>query len=458
MNLNKINKTIEQKVIKFIKDNCLIENGDKILIALSGGSDSVFLINFLFKYKKKYNIELAAFHLNHLLRDESKSDQDFCENLCKNFGIPFFTKVENVKQFAKQKKLSIEEAGRILRYEALQDISLKYGFNKIATAHNLNDNSETVLLNLIKGKGISSISGIPIKYNNIIRPIICLSKTEIETYLKVNKIKFIKDLSNYCEDYERNYLRNRIVPLIENKLNNNFNYTIYQSSKILREYLNFTEKIINETYDKFVNVFENRIEIDLINFYKEEFFIKSEIIRKIFINELKLEPTFKNINSVLNLLNNQKGKIIRLKNNFKVIKENDRLVIIKFENKRYLSYKVEPGKSLSINNFEISIKKVNNVLFDKNKFIEYVDADKITGEIKIRNWQKGDKFVPLGCNGMKKISDFLTDSKVPSSKKDEILVMQDSEKIFYVVGLRIDDRVKITESSKNIYKIELTNA
>ena len=170
-------KNIEHKVIKFIDEKNLIEKKDRILIALSGGPDSVFLLHFLNKFKNKYKIELGALHLNHKLRGkEADKDEEFCRNICSKLKIEYFPVKRNVKAFAVKKKISFEEAGRELRYSVLESTALKNKFNKIATAHNSNDNAETILLNLIKGTGIRGISGIPVKRNNIIRPIINIAK------------------------------------------------------------------------------------------------------------------------------------------------------------------------------------------------------------------------------------------------------------------------------------------
>lgn len=457
MKSNSYNKTIEQKVIKFIKDYKLIESGDRILVALSGGSDSVFLLNFLNKYKKKYKIELAAFHLNHLLRKEAKSDQKLSEELCKKLNVPFHTTNKNVKHFAKKNKMSVEEAGRVLRYDLMKKIAVKYSYNKIATAHNLNDNSETVLLNLIKGKGLKAIAGIPIKQENIIRPIICLTKNEIENYLKQNEIEFVEDLSNLDETYERNYLRHKIVPQITEGINKNFYNTVFQTSRILSDYLEFTEKVIEAKYKEFVKTVIDGIEIDITNFNKESQFLKSEIIRRIILQELKLEPKFKKIEEIFSLINKQRGRKIKISNSYEVFREKDKIKFIRIVHSKPISIKLKVGREIFLNNKIIKLTKTQKVEFTNNHKIEFVNADKIVGDLFIQSWREGDKFVPLGSKGSKKISDFLTDTKVPSSKRKEILLIKDSEKIICVLGYRIDDRVKITNETKNIYKIEISN-
>ncbi len=168
----------EQKVIRFIQSQSLIKTGDKILIALSGGPDSVFLLYFLKKFANKFGIELGAFHLNHSLRKSADKEQKFCQKLSEELSINFYTSKADVKSYAKKNKISVEEAGRIIRYDVLNDCAEKNNYTKIATAHNADDNAETVLLNISKGTGIKGISGIPVVRENIIRPILCLRKSE----------------------------------------------------------------------------------------------------------------------------------------------------------------------------------------------------------------------------------------------------------------------------------------
>lgn len=451
------NKTIEQKVIKFIKEYNLIDVGDRILISLSGGADSVFLLNFLNKYKNKYKIELSAFHLNHLLRKESLSDQEFCSKICSRLRVPFYTAKKNVKLFSKKNKISIEEAGRTLRYRMLNELSDKYSFDKIATAHNLDDNAETVLLNLIKGKGLRAISGIPIKHEKIIRPILCLTKSEIEKYLEDNEIGYVKDFSNQSDIFERNYLRLKIVPELVNSLNENLNSTIFQTSKILEEFLGFFDKILDEKYKQSVSFINDNIILNLNSFSEENKIIKTEIIRRVLLQELKFEPTFKKITEILNLTNLQSGRKVKISDKYEVYKDNNSLRLSKIQKKNQVNTKIKIGKSYTIYDLTILVTKTKDIQLHKNPKIEIIDADKVIGRLHLRNWQQGDKFFPLGMKGSKKISDFLTDIKISSKIKENVLVLTDDEKILSVLGYRIDDRVRISNNSKNFYKIEIKN-
>lgn len=268
-------KKIEEKVFKLIDEKQLIEKNDKILIALSGGPDSVFLLYFLNKFKKKFSIELGALHVNHKLRGkDSDEDAKFCEKICKELKIPCYIISKNVRTFSSRKKISIEEAGREIRYSELKKNSKKNKYSKIATAHNSNDNAETVLLNLIKGTGFSGLAGIPVKRENIIRPILNLTRDEILYYLKENEIDFRIDESNFSNNYERNFLRNEIIPSLKENLNPSLENSIFNSSEIFRNFLLYINKK-NEEITKKIIVEKDKLTLPVNELKKsqDEFFL-----------------------------------------------------------------------------------------------------------------------------------------------------------------------------------------
>ena len=232
---------IEQKFLKFIDERTLVNPGEKILVGFSGGPDSVFLLHLLDKFKKRFRIELYALHINHSLRGkEAADDEKFCEEFCLKRKLKFFSVKKKVKSFSDKNKMSLEEGGRFLRYTEFERVLKQKNLDKIATAHNANDNTETVLLNLIKGTGLEGISGIPVKRDNIIRPILGFNKEEILSYLKKNDISYRIDKTNEESNYERNYLRNKIIPLIKQKLNPALDTAILNSSgnfKSIKEYI-----------------------------------------------------------------------------------------------------------------------------------------------------------------------------------------------------------------------------
>ncbi len=246
-------KTIEQEVINFIKRHQLLFGAKKILIGLSGGADSVFALHFFSKYQKKYGIEISAVHINHNLRGaEAERDENFCRNLCSKLHVEFSSVNVDVKIFAKKNKKSIEEAARILRYKKFKEISEQTNSDLIVTAHNNNDNTETVLLNIVNGSGLDGLSGIPVKRDIIIRPFLCVSKSDILSYLKNEKIKFVKDSSNQNIDFDRNYIRKRIIPNLKNNLNPSLDKVVLNSSEVLRNQKKLLDFFISNTFENMV--------------------------------------------------------------------------------------------------------------------------------------------------------------------------------------------------------------
>jgi tRNA(Ile)-lysidine synthase len=451
-----MNRSIEQKVLKFISANELIQSGDKILIALSGGPDSIFLLSFLIKFRNKFKIELGAFHLNHGLRGKkADEDENFCRRFCLKNKIEFYSSKKNIKLIANQEKISVEEAGRIIRYEELNRCAVKNSFNKIATAHNIDDNTETVLLNLIKGAGLKGLTGIPVKRKNIIRPMLSISKTEILDYLKRNKIKYRIDESNLSIDYERNYLRNKIIPELSAKLNPSLNNSLLRSASILKQYYCYLIDQVKSEVEKTLSENEDEIILkdSVINSIDKR--LRGLFIYEALNKKFNLELNNEKINKILELFERQAGRKLELDNGVIVFRERNGIIIKHRVFDSEVSITLKPGDSKKVNDKTISIKRKVKIIVKLNSDpgSEFVDADKCDPVFKLRNWKQGDRFFPIGMKGSKKISDYLTDKKIDTSERKNKLVLTNSGKIVWVVGLRIDDRFKITNNTKKVYEL-----
>lgn len=450
-------KKIEQKIIQFVEQNELVNHGDKILVALSGGPDSVLALHFFFKFRKKFKVDLFAVHFNHRLRGkEADKDEAFCEKFCEQINIPFYSSKLDVKSFAKKNKLSIEEAARKLRYQNLDEIARDFNCNKIITAHNKSDNTETVLLNLSSGTGINGLSGIPVKRGKIIRPLLCLSKPEITGYLKSNRIPYRIDSSNLSNDFKRNYLRNEIIPELAANVNPKIDDAVFRTSKTLERFIPGIEEKINRLTKRYLLIDKNRVVIKQKLFEAEPDHLIGEILKKILLAKFNYEFKYSDLFSIKGLTSKQKGKSVHLSSNLYAIKEADSVEIVERKTvSKTINYKLSPGKEVEINGKRIGIAKVrrNQVNFSHPAKNEFIDADKLDDIFILRKWKSGDRFFPLGMNSSKKLSDFLTDLKIPSSEKKDIMVLTNRNKIVWVPGLRIDDRVKLTNETKAIYKL-----
>lgn len=451
-------KNIESKVLSFIKKFNLIAASDKILVALSGGSDSVFLLQLLNNYKKYFKIDLAAMHINHQLRGkEAKRDEEFCKNFCHQLKVDFYSTSADVKSFAKKNKISIEEAGRKIRYASFKKFSAGNEISKIATAHNLNDNTETIFLNLIKGSGIKGLSGIPIKRENIIRPILCVSKDEIMSYLKLKKIKFIEDSSNKELVYQRNYLRKKIIPLIKKNLNPNLDNTFFNNALIHNDFLSSFEKLKQKLANDLIKIKENEVHLDFAKMIKLKFdnYFFGEVLKNVIEDFFNVNLSFRNISKILDVKNYIAGKTINISKNLFALKERDFILIAKKEKKITVDETLEAGVNLKLRdkNFSINRVKKQDILFSSNKFIEYVSGENLSSKFILRNWKDGDRFFPLGMSNSKLVSDFLTDNKISNKLRNEQLVLLNNDSIIWLVGHRIDNRFKIKNNSKIFYKL-----
>lgn len=449
-------KNVEQKVIEFISQYNLLKHGDKLLIAFSGGPDSVFALHFLLKYARKYKIEITVIHFNHGLRGkEADRDELFSRQFSELYNISFLTRKLEVKKYAKLNKISIEEAARNLRYKYLTSAAKEFNCNKIVTAHNQSDNTETILLNILSGTGISGFAGIPVIRDNIIRPLLCLTKKEIVDYLDKNNIQYVTDSSNLKSDYKRNFLRNKIIPLLKQKINPSLDESVFRSSKILESALPLFEKHQKNKLKRFVELDNNRIIIKITFFQSGDEAIQGELLKNLIRKNFSLEFKYSDFSKLHTLSRLQKGRTVQLSSNLVALRESDFIQIyFKELSKEKISY-MNVGEIVKINNKTVAIEKTDSeeINFNSKGNIEFVDARKLKGIFILRRWENGDKFIPLGMSNYKKVSDFLTDMKIDSLKKKNQLVLTNRNNIVWVVGLRIDNRFKIKSNTKQIYKM-----
>ncbi|MDU1605447.1 MAG: tRNA lysidine(34) synthetase TilS [Clostridium butyricum] len=455
-----------KKVMSYIKDNNLIKSGDKVLVALSGGPDSVCLLNILYNLKAELNIEIGAAHLNHLLRDKDAfEDEEYVKTLCKSLDIPCFVKRVDINKYSKDKKMSSEMAGRDARYNFFDDIVKDQGYTKIATAHNANDQAETILFRLMRGSGIEGLCGIKVRRDKIIRPILCLSRKEVEEYIEINNLKPRIDKTNFEKIYNRNKIRLDMIPYIKENFNEDIIQTLNRMSVLLQKDNEFIENSARSFYEKYC------IEQSDYFIIKKEMFDNKEavvtrVIRYALTNFSKTHYDFemKHIYEICNLAKNNSGKAIDLPN--KIYAENiygdiyikERININNIDVKQEIVVNKNEinGKKIFFNdeNIEFSVlKNDSNLDLNQNNFIKYFDFDKINDSISLRKRKNGDKIIPLGMKGSKKIKDLFIDMKVPKEERDCIPLLCFDENISWIVGIRVSEEYKITNKTKNILRV-----
>ncbi|MBK7867059.1 MAG: tRNA lysidine(34) synthetase TilS [Ignavibacteriales bacterium] len=445
--------TIFLKFKQFCRSEKLIERNDKVIIALSGGADSIFLLTLIQKLQPQLSLEVTAVHINHNLRgEESDNDEKFCRELCFANGIPFYSNSVDVKQLSVEKKISIEMAAREARYFTLEKVREKLGYSKIATAHNMDDNSETVLLNLIKGKGVEAVSGIPVVRGNIIRPVIIFSKSEIIEWLSKQNIRYQFDSTNVDNKFQRNFLRNKVTPLLE-EINPEFSLSILRFSQMLRQ---LTISANEPSIDPIV-IKDKAIEIN-INLAKKvnDFWLFKSLSIRI-IEHFSLNLKFEIFYNIKDLLVSQPGRKIDIGEGVTCFRSRNELIISRAEMIDLTEMKLLVNSKTVFGGYEISCEKVEEItsFYNNDRSVEYVDGDKTDSIFTVRSAKKGESFFPVNGKGKRKLSDFFNDLKMEPNHKWEHPILFAGERVVWVCGHRLDDRFKISDKTKTIFKLEI---
>lgn len=431
----------------------LIERNDKVIIALSGGADSVFLLTLIQKLQPQLSLELTAVHINHNLRgEESDNDEKFCGEMCRSQGIPFYSESVNIKQLSVEKKISIEMAAREVRYLVLEKVRENLGYTKIATAHNMDDNAETVLLNLIKGKGVEAVSGIPMVRGTIVRPVLIFPKSEILDYLGGHKILYRIDSSNHDNKFQRNLIRNKVSPLLQ-EINPEFSLSILHFSQMLRELtISANESSIDPVVIKDGSI---EINIDLAKKLNDFRLFKTLSIRIIELFSLNLK--FEIFYNIKELLVTQTGRKIDVGEGVTCLRSRGELIISRAEMVDLTEVELCVNAKTVFGKYEISCEKIEeiNSLTDHKKSVEYIDGDETDSIFIVRTAQKGEWFFPVNGKGKRKLSDYFNDLKMEPNHKWEHPILYAGDRVVWVCGYRLDNRFKITSKTKTIFKLEI---
>ena len=428
-----------KKIEKYISENDLFSKEDKLILAISGGMDSVFLMHMLLELE--FRFELA--HCNFQLRsDDSDKDEEFIKELASKYNLKIHSILFNTKAYALKQKISIQMAARYLRYDWLNNLLASENANYIVTAHHKQDSAETFLINLIRGSGISGLMGIPLKKENIRRPILNIDRIEIEKYMKMNKIFYREDNSNKSVKYIRNKIRHNILPIIK-EINPNIENTILKEASIFRH---VKEIITHETSLLKKSIISQKGDAFYINIKK----LKSINPLHFYLFEILKPFGFKTIELIIDCLNSGSGKCFYSLTH-RLIIDRKHIIITKISNNSYMVKKVyrEDKKIIYPIPMIFSIKE--DVEINKLLNTAELDFNKLTFPLTIRKWRKGDKFKPLGMYNYKKLSDFFIDNKFSILDKESQWLLCSEDNIVWVIGHRIDDRYKVESTTKKLY-------
>ncbi len=445
------------KTQKYIAKYNLCNSGTPILIACSGGVDSMVLIDVLLKMN--YNVAIA--HCNFQLRgNESDEDEIFIKEFTSNNNIPFHVIKFDTKAFKKDKTISTQMAARTLRYKWFEKIRKENNYHCIATAHHLDDQLETILLNITKGTGIIGLTGMQSKNGFVVRPFLEISKQQILDYASENKIAFREDSSNASDDYQRNLIRHHIVPQLQ-KVNPALHATVIDFIDRMNDYENLSLKQIETVKKKCYSEKNGIVEIKL-GFIKSQIAgqtILFHLLKEFGFNSDQSSQVFKNIES----LNAESGKQFYSETHRIVIDRKSLFVVPKnIDRENYLSFDKIPNQII-FNNYKIqcSLVPVKELNIKASNNHAYFDADKVEFPILIRYYKEGDYFYPFGMSkpktpgkvGKKKLSKYFKDEKFSLLDKENNAVLFSGEKLLWLVNHRIDDRFKITDNTKSVLKM-----
>lgn len=469
----------EKKVVDFIGGNSLVESEERILVAVSGGSDSTALLYSMhaLKIENILSTDIVCAHINHQLRGaDADMDEDFVIGLARDLNLPITTKRLDVRGFAHKSKLSIETAARMLRINTLQNIAKANNCSSIATAHHKNDNAETILHRLVRGTGFRGLAGIwPMRLFTddirFIRPLLSVTRTEIIEYLKTRNLQWRRDHTNADCTYTRNFIRHRLLPALQQDCTGSLVEQLSALAATARKFYTWVCNCTQKAWPQLADCSANVLKLNLQMFLTHPVPVKVELVRRGLSavgcgqRDLKRQH-FKRILQLAE--KNVGGRKIELPAGFVVRREYGNLIFARSEKTSPHDGLIEkstclqvPGKMkfgcylIQAATLEADGGGIKKFKTEKNNCIESFDWDKIKLPLMVRSRKAGDRFWPLGLEAEKKIGKFLTAAKVPHHLRRKLLVIEDSEKIIWLWPVRIGERAKVTDETRKVLQLEI---
>ena len=438
---------MKENLLKYIEDKQLFGQFDKILLAVSGGIDSVVMAHLFHEAR----IQFAIAHCNFMLRgEESDEDEVFVKNLADHYNVPFFVKSFDTNGYAKDNQVSIQMAARDLRYEWFEQLLEEKGYDFIATAHHRDDVLESLLLNLTKGTGISGLQGIRAKLGRVVRPMLFASRENIADFAKEQKLSWREDSSNASNQYQRNLIRNEVIPqlkLINPNLENTLVHTL--------DRLQAAEEIFDTNIKKIKEEALFRSGIDVWLHVRK---MQAEGLNSSILFEILKEWGFSYVQAreiMDGIIAESTGKKFH-SGTYRLNLDRDYLLISPIRDANIREYHIWRDTEDYSNDFFKLVFKIysaHNFKIPADRNQGCLDLERLEFPLKVRRWQAGDRFFPLGMKHPKKVSDFLIDEKVPLNIKERVCVLLSGEEIAWLIGYRIDERFKVTDETQNVLKV-----
>ena len=454
-----------QKIKAYIKKNEMLKTGDKVVVGVSGGADSVCLLFMLLELRREYDLELFVVHIHHGIRgDTADADAEYTKDICRKFNVECQIFHEDVLEYAKQQHLTVEEAGRNIRRQRFEQVRREKSADKIALAHHQNDNAETLLWNLCRGSGLNGLGGIAPVDGVYIRPLLCVQRKEIESYLKKREISYCIDETNEEDHYTRNRIRNHVIPYLESEINEQ---TVAHMSETMEQMRKLGEYVKTEVERYLENCAECGKDSTWL-LKKKEYLEVPETLRHYVLHELlcRIAEHKKDVESVHvrlleGLMDHQTGHEIHLPYQIQAVRNYEGIFLRKGSagcRKRGMQ-KTQDGESGSTPE-EMFVTRVfereaGPVLFPKSIYTKWFDYAIIKNAVKIRHREAGD-YITIDRNGKtQKLKQYFINEKIPADMRDKIWLVADGHHIMWIVGYRQNQRYQITENTREVLEIKL---
>jgi len=442
----------------------LVAAGDSVLVALSGGPDSVALLHILSRLRRRYRLRLGAIYVNHQIRKRAAlREEQYCRELCDRLKVEFHLVREDIPGLAKKYRKGIEEVAREFRYTLFERLAVENGYDHVAVGHHADDQVETIIFRLFRGTGPEGLRGMPIKRGRIIRPLLRLTRLEIMNHLKRFRIKWCEDVSNRSLRFKRNYIRHKLLPAVRTELNPSVERAILNLADTLGDEDAFVEAAVDRIARKCLTTSTGgKFSLALDCFRTYAVGLRRRLLRRCLKATWRTElAPDKQVVARLDLLAAQDSGALALPGKVRAVIVGGRLYLYRTDIPA-VRESLEIGRRLALERPQISlsarIRNRESVRLIKRARAQRVlmDWDQVNPPLVVRSVRPGDRFRPLGMNGAKKIGDYLTDRKVPRPLRDEILLLCDRQGPIWLLGLEIAERVKVSAATRKVLSVGYT--